>query len=158
MEGNGITGATSDFTARKEIHINDEFHAQYGSEVHIVLSTVFSDCPDYSGYRTSSQHSSSIKYQSTNKKWIELLFKLGNEVADVQAIPNPTNGYGMVRITGTDSFKGELILTDMAGRNIFSKNINALSEQLSLSNLSKGIYYLEIKNSTQDFNKKIVLN
>ncbi|MFI5219644.1 MAG: T9SS type A sorting domain-containing protein [Bacteroidia bacterium] len=158
VEGNGTTGATSDFTARKEIHINSEFHAQHGSEVHIYPSTVFPECIDYTGYRASSQNVISSVNEPSGEKWIELAFKQKDELIEVEIVPNPNNGYCTLKIKGTDSFNGELSITDVTGRHVLNKDIHSIIEHLNLSDLSKGIYYFEIKNNSETINKKIILN
>ena len=60
-------------------------------------------------------------------------------------------------ITLTDKYN--IVVTDILGKEIFSKFINGFStENIDISDLERGVYLLEISNSDMRFSEKIILN
>ena len=69
--------------------------------------------------------------------------------------PNPTNGILNIELTGQQ--EKELILYNTNGQQVYTNKLNKTST-LDLSNLSNGVYYLQIKNEKSVDTKKLILN
>jgi hypothetical protein len=72
------------------------------------------------------------------------------EEKNISIYPNPSNG--IFNITGYDEML--IVITDLTGRTLLTKQINK-NNQIDLSNLSSGIYFITINNQET---KKLVLN
>jgi Secretion system C-terminal sorting domain len=70
--------------------------------------------------------------------------------------PNPTNDF--IKISNNENIKiTSIILTDLNGRIVKSDKINNLSDfEINLTELSKGIYLMNIFSEKGSFNKKII--
>ncbi|MBR9846920.1 MAG: T9SS type A sorting domain-containing protein [Algicola sp.] len=73
----------------------------------------------------------------------------------ISVSPNPT--HGMVRINGLNQ-PVEAKVFDYLGRLVFSKSLSLNDALIDLSNNSKGMYLLQLKDETSEVTKKIVLN
>lgn len=157
-EGNGTNGAIANLTAREEVHLNTEFNAQKGSEVHVYTSTTLPECTDYTGYRMTSLAMANDDTQQPREKNLELSFKSVNPI-NLKIMPNPTKGNCKVIIDGIDHFSGDLTIKDIAGRNIITQKMNNLTEELNLSHLAEGVYYLQVSDNNKiSLNKIIIIN
>ena len=79
----------------------------------------------------------------TMTKEVEAKFKLSVwelNRSNVDVIPNPTNG--IVTITGVA--KGDIVLTNSIGQQVFTQSITALDNVLNLGKLPKGVYTYSI--------------
>lgn len=159
IEGTGTTGGIADFKARKEVHINTEFHAQHGSEVHIFNEETFPECPDLSSYnRVASSTEAPSSPNNGEKKSIVLHFKPHGKTAQMDVFPNPGNGIFHVEITSSVSNSFEYQLTDAMGGKILTGNSNQPVFELNLSFLSKGIYLFKINTGNEILIQKIIIN
>jgi Secretion system C-terminal sorting domain/Cellulase (glycosyl hydrolase family 5) len=159
IEGNGSIGARSDISARQQVQVNHVFHAAKGSEVHIYINhNLFAECNDYLGYRQPSSTATSSTTNSFNEKWIELAFTSSVTSLGFTVKPNPTSGLCVVEIFNIKKIEGILTLSESSGRKILSRQITTAIEELDLSFLSSGIYYLQLKTENMVLNKIIVLN
>ncbi len=77
------------------------------------------------------------------------------EPFNFQIFPNPTSGE--VYIILPKQFSGEVVVKDIAGRQLLSKQIIGRQTSLSLNHLVKGIYFIELKNGSQVTSKKLLL-
>jgi hypothetical protein len=69
--------------------------------------------------------------------------------------PNPNNG--LVNIESNSlSASATIQLVDLTGRIIFNYSITSTKEQLDISHLSNGIYFLSFKNNGQSYIRKII--
>ena len=153
-----LSGGTSDFTARSEIHITGEFHAAAGSEVHIYCAPTFSDCsPDFYGFRLSNPYTNNSS--STNKE-IEVDFRKASTINSLSVIPNPSTGLFLVQLNSKDAnaFIQNISIFDLEGRIVYANAVNSISVNIDLSNLSKGLYFIKANDQSNSFNQKIILN
>lgn len=148
-------GGTSEITAREEVNVNTEFHAELGSEVHI-LNVDFDECPSFDAMRAanSSTAISSENTEAEAKKEIQLSFI---NKFDIVVYPNPSHESFTVTIFG---FINRVFLTlkDIDGRTV--KRINTSEKQIRFNNdgISKGIYFLSISDNQNIVTKKIIVN
>jgi len=72
--------------------------------------------------------------------------------------PNPTNGTVFIKINSAASNVNEwsLQLTDVLGRTVFTNPSLGYSNELDLSNLPAGVYFITVKNNTASAVYKIV--
>ncbi len=75
----------------------------------------------------------------------------------VKIFPNPSSGYFTIQMN--DKLKAsELKIVNGIGETILSKNLTGNLEEINLSELSNGIYFLSITSSNGIFNEKLILN
>jgi len=82
-----------------------------------------------------------------------------NDLVDNAAFeihPNPTSGFVNVNINRTFSGTLDMRLLDVSGRVIVAKQTNAMVENMDLTNLVAGVYFLEISNEFFIGTKRIV--
>lgn len=72
------------------------------------------------------------------------------EEKNISIYPNPSNG--IFNITGYDEML--VIITDLTGRNLLTKQINK-NNQVDLTELSSGIYFIRINN---EMTRKLIIN
>jgi len=75
-----------------------------------------------------------------------------NENSFIHVFPNPTAHILNIRIDKIEVESGLVILTDVLGKQVFSKKINSNFESLNVDNLASGIYILKINISSQSQN------
>jgi len=75
----------------------------------------------------------------------------------VRIYPNPTQNYITIQLTNEIVGETKMDLFDVQGRKIISKNTFQNTEELNLSSLSGGIYFLSIQNKNHKIIKKIIL-
>jgi type IX secretion system substrate protein/cellulase (glycosyl hydrolase family 5) len=150
------SGYTADFKAMDEVHVESEFHAESGSEVHIYNEASLPDCDDISGFRISNNPSSSPHVEPGNKS-MELIFRKKNLPASVSVYPNPNAGKFLVNYSGNTGELKQLKVYDIIGNCIINSNFTVNEAELNLTNQSKGIYFLELKSATKIFNQKIII-
>jgi hypothetical protein len=85
-----------------------------------------------------------------------------NDFNNLSVFPNPTNGLINVSVNVTGDEKNmEVILTDLAGRVIYRRQLDAhqgnTTMQMNTSSFPKGAYFLELNNSHSRAVKKIIV-
>lgn len=76
---------------------------------------------------------------------------------EIRIYPNPSNGNFNVKLN--DRLKRATICVyDVLGNCIYSQNLTGASVNLDMSGNAKGIYFVQIKNGNEAFNKKIIIN
>ena len=80
--------------------------------------------------------------------------------AAINIYPNPNNGECTLQLSGFKTEKAELVILDITGRKVLSKELKldstAFAETVQLPK-EKGIYLLQIKTNTQYVTRKIVV-
>jgi len=72
--------------------------------------------------------------------------------------PNPTTGIVYLEISGGMNRDGEVVVTNLAGAEVFRKEIKDENElQIDLSNLVNGIYLLKVSVDNQHTISKILV-
>ena len=79
--------------------------------------------------------------------------------SDVVAFPNPTSGKLNIQWNVIATEKATVTVADVAGRIVYSSSLNmqqgAGTHQLDLSNLGNGLYILNIKSASINYNNKV---
>ena len=81
-------------------------------------------------------------------------------ITTLNVYPNPSNGVFNLEVSLKDASDLTISVSDIAGRKAFEtteKNVTDLTKQISLNNLSKGIYIVNIKTATGSANQRIVI-
>jgi hypothetical protein len=81
-------------------------------------------------------------------------------ITTLNVYPNPSNGVFNLEVSLKDASDLTISISDIAGRKAFEtteKNVTDLTKQISLNNLSKGIYVVNIKTATGSANQRIVI-
>lgn len=76
----------------------------------------------------------------------------------VQVYPNPSNGNFELRVDAGRRVKGEIVVTDITGRKVYSQQIDALglfTSGINLSQFGKGLYTLQIRTAEGFASKNI---
>ena len=77
------------------------------------------------------------------------------ESLDFQAYPNPTTG--AVNVVFPKNIKGNIVVTDITGKQLFNESINGERTSLDLKFLPAGIYMLSFQTNGQLISKKLAL-
>lgn len=82
---------------------------------------------------------------------------------NIQVYPNPGNGLVNVKFETTKSAPLNLRITNIIGQQVFSINKNATiagiqTEQIDLSNLTEGVYFITISSGKQFITQKLIIN
>lgn len=76
--------------------------------------------------------------------------------SDLFAIyPNPSNGIVIVK---SPALNAQVIVFDVNGKKVYTQTTSSFETQLDLSNLSNGVYHLNIISDNQSFNHKVMIN
>lgn len=79
--------------------------------------------------------------------------------ASILAFPNPTNGKVNITWQLTNAQQGAVVISDIAGREVYKTNINMTSgagnSQIDLSSLNNGLYSISVKSEAVNYNSKI---
>ncbi len=76
---------------------------------------------------------------------------------NILVYPNPTNNVLNYTISDNISFD-DLTITDVFGKLILTKKSNSNSNQIDVSNLSSGVYFIKFNNNTGSVVKKFIKN
>lgn len=75
--------------------------------------------------------------------------------SDFKVYPNPSNG--IVFIQGENLSSATLTIVDLSGKGVYSKVLEANSNELQLNSLNKGVYFVNIKTEKRSQTKKLIL-
>ena len=67
--------------------------------------------------------------------------------------PNPSNG--IFTLKNPSLIDGVIVITDVSGRIIYESSLDASEKSIDISNVSIGIYYLNVKSNNNNNNKVI---
>lgn len=153
----------SDFTSRREIHINSEFHAHASSgnvnnETHIFISDAFPECPvDLADYLRVPDTTVSNEYNNIISKEIELSFNPDIGLM-VEIVPNPNDGKYKLMITNSLNNLVTISLLNLVGEIILSETTVEPQYFINSDNLTKGLYIIHISNGQQLVSKKVIIH
>ncbi len=76
-------------------------------------------------------------------------------------LPNPSNGIFSVNLKSLDKTNYTLSITNVLGQVVYSESLSNYSgeyvKQFDLTNNGKGVYFIGLKNKTNELQKKIVV-
>ena len=146
----------ADFTARNEVHIETEFHAESGSEVHIYTSDIFPECSDYDTSHLNFRVANNNSSNSNEEKNIELSFELQGD--EYEILPNPNDGKFTISAIENNLLNVSLEITifDLIGQKVQFQKFNAPPVNLNISYMARGVYLIKIYDGTNSYFKKII--
>ena len=95
--------------------------------------------------------------ENAHNSEIEISFKKDISVFDVSISPNPNNGRFKIEITNNKNASAEISIFDLMGNVIYSLQMKNSLAEINLSTVSKGIYYISLRNENKVINKKIII-
>jgi Leucine-rich repeat (LRR) protein len=79
-------------------------------------------------------------------------------IPGIKIYPNPTGGILYIEIDKSLSVKSKIIVTDIFGKAVINKAFEDVTKQeLNLTHLSKGMYFLQIQNKNNRYFQKVVI-
>lgn len=110
------------------------------------------------GQYTVTLVASNVCHSSTTTAVVNILsvgLNENNFDNSVLVWPNPSTG--KIKIDNSINTPMEVLIYNLEGRLVFSKNIVAKNEELNISKLVKGLYTIEIKAGEKTSNRKLVI-
>lgn len=80
----------------------------------------------------------------------------GNQEIDFRIYPNPTKTKQIIISTQSTTFK-KLLILDILGKKVFSKNLEEEQSLVDLQGLKSGIYILKVAEGAKMFSKKLII-
>jgi hypothetical protein len=154
--GNGTVGAVADYSARLNVHVIGEFHAQQGSEVHLFNEQVWPDCNN-TALRTAIQviEPTAVARRTENDQQERaLLLRFAPEENGLEIIPNPaTTEIFVISATPAGTYR----IIDGQGRTCRSVPSMATRTVIDVSELANGRYELQHHTNTWTGTKAFVI-
>jgi len=164
IDGNGSSGGSSDLLARQSVTLDAGTEIKLGAIAYIDISDAFTDCGDYSDFSSSGiappgGGGSSRRLMGTSEeKEIEIQFRNKKQNINALIIPNPNNGMFTIMLDDKFTENTMLSLCNSVGISIWQEETDKKELNLNFNYLSKGIYFLLIKNKEDHLVKKIIIN
>ncbi len=91
------------------------------------------------------------------------IFEVNGQVLTAKIFPNPTSGTVNIQFEAPENFDAQIIVSDLIGRKISTKNVQILrgsnSLEVDANQLTNGVYFIQMRNETRlFFTDKIVKN
>jgi hypothetical protein len=109
-----------------------------------------------------NMEAASFVQRTISKKITPILVGVQNiksSLSSIVTFPNPTDGVLKVYWETNNTEKGAVVITDITGRNVYSNTIDMQAgagiTQLDLSGISNGLYMVNIKSASLNYNCKI---
>lgn len=147
--------AVVDFVAGNSIHFLPGFIAQSGSQVHGYISTNGIFCGEYveSSVVQAPPEVKDVKFIEPSKETNMLPHEM-----QVKVYPNPNNGKFTIDLINFED-RALISIYNLTGSVFFESKIEkVISNELNLSFLRKGIYFVKVTSSNKQFVKKIFIN
>ncbi|MFH1297730.1 MAG: T9SS type A sorting domain-containing protein, partial [Bacteroidota bacterium] len=146
--------------ARTEISVNQEFNAANGSETWIHTGNTFYPCENLYSFSKSANgifSNDEIVDIKINKE-IKLNFMPIEKAFDVRIYPNPGTGIFLIEILSNEPVTElHMFIYDQYGKEVFLRNINEKSLSLDLTHISKGVYFVQLRNMEHQIIRKLIV-
>jgi len=129
------------------INFNAETNRIYGVPTNVQEFTIAVSATDAFGLKVSDEYLLNVKSLNSNISNI----KIDNVIVH----PNPTNGIVNINILGK-TVKGKILVTDISGKVIISKNISGKQNVIDISNFASGLYFINIETDNGTVRKKVI--
>ncbi len=154
----------SNLTAKSEVQINTEFHANAGNlqgnaETHIFISDAFPDCSaDFGGYsRYMNETPAIVSDTESLLRNIEMQFNLAEGFL-TGINPNPSNGTYQIYLKNRLVEKTNITVFNLLGENVYSHESNEPEVFMQNHFLPTGMYIVAISNGGYTLYRKIIIN
>ena len=77
-------------------------------------------------------------------------------VATMTVYPNPASERAIVAVSGVES-GAKIVVSDMQGRIILSDNMTSETYELSVANMTSGVYYIRVIGTTSTYTQKLIV-
>jgi hypothetical protein len=147
--------AVADFIAGKSIHFLSGFIAQSGSQVHgyITADGIFCKGSFKTSIVEAPPQEKEAKFTEQQKENDNLSHEM-----KVKVYPNPNNGKFMIDLINFEN-SASVSVYNLTGYVFFKSNMElTIGNELNLSFLRKGIYFLKVTSNNKQFVKKILIN
>ena len=84
--------------------------------------------------------------------------KIENKGFELSVYPNPTQGILNLKFEESSNSVIQVQLLNGSGQLVLNQNLSSTTNQIDLSNLPKGIYFLNVSNNERRELKKIILH
>jgi len=146
-------GGIADFKARNEVVLLPGFAAKTGSDVDIFNDVVKIPCAEVNN--AGNLRLLSIDPPRISNNSLELIFTTNKHIT---VYPNPSTGYITVQYYGGSKEAKELKIFNAIGKEIYKTFMDGNSANIDLSEYPKAFYYIQINDTFQIFNQKIIIN
>lgn len=85
------------------------------------------------------------------------LSAIQNSQPEVTIYPNPSNGHFQLNISNIPSGKSTVEIYNITGQKVYGGTIIKQQNEIDISNLSKGVYFVKINDETKTYSKKIIV-
>jgi hypothetical protein len=146
IQGSYTAAGSANIRARQWVHVEEEFHAQLGSEVHIYTDKTWPDC-NSEGYASQfAPDPEQMTIQPGQIKRVDLGLELHFQqpALSVAAFPNPCTDQLTIAL---NSNGGMCILYDLYGQLVRQASFATTSCILPTTELAAGPYLLRVSTS-----------
>ena len=109
------------------------------------------------GFNTSATADGIFKYSGASLG----VTALNRDDAKMRMFPNPCNGQFTVQIGGAETKDAMVTIVDVAGSVVYQQNVSnrsvTIEKGFDLPNLSKGLYFVNVKNGATLFSDKLIV-
>jgi hypothetical protein len=153
------SGGKATFTSARVVELRPGFMAQAGSWVHVYIDNT-PPCDELSFQTSKDNLLQSVKSGFLNEsKSFNLVFETTILENSVSIFPNPTNSTVTVQLhsSNSDASLKSVKLMDLTGREILLQLVTGQFYTLDISLYSKGLYFIQIKDETTVYNRKLII-
>ncbi|MBU3660124.1 MAG: T9SS type A sorting domain-containing protein [Flavobacteriales bacterium] len=167
ITGNPFEAAPWDYwdsTTTVNIALSLGLPAAQGTQAHV---SALQQNPDKSIAKSFAYIDSTLGYfcrrivRATNLDGLTSVGELTNNVADFNLYPNPTNSNTIISLNLVTEARVEMRLLDLSGKEMLAKNYGSLvgsfNDNVNTSNLSSGIYLVELSIGGSKMTKRLVV-
>lgn len=159
------SNADATFRAGKSIHFGPDFHVVAGANFHAYIdpfecatdgeyrsisttNTTNNNAVAYAGNTTFVNYPSTVPQYSSEENVLtsENTIVNKNNSIEIKIIPNPSNGIFSIESNLIETSAFQIKLYDILGNLVFNLSMTENLLNINLTNQSKGVYYVEIKN------------
>ena len=152
-------GGTATFTSARVVDLRPGFEAQAGSWTDIYIENI-PPCDDPVFQPQRENIPLPVKSEALNEfKSFELTFETSVSESSVSIFPNPTNSTITIQLhsNNIETELNHIKLFDVFGREILSQLLSGRSYVMDVSLYSKGVYFVEVKDETNIYYNKIII-
>ena len=77
-------------------------------------------------------------------------------VATMTVYPNPASERATISVSGVEN-GAKIVVSDMQGRIILSDNMTSETYELSVANMTSGVYYIRVIGTTSTYTQKLIV-
>jgi len=98
------------------------------------------------------------KVASYNEEEVQTEVSISLLEKAVSIFPNPTDGIVNIKITGQGLDKGTVSVANTIGKHVYSAPINSAYQQVDLTSLPAGLYFISVNLEGKMYREKVLIN